>query len=316
MSSLLIFFQKDKKLGVSNSKHRYDLPLAKSADSKFLVLLIALMTFLAMMAMSGTFVLSAMNHHWSSGLQNKITVEIPAEDDSGMLRNESDITELTKKISIQLQNNKELKNVSPLQQNDIEERLSPWLGDNSFLENIPMPGLITIEVIDAKTFNPKKLEQELQKQASNIRLDTHDKWLQGILRFTGALQTAAALIAIIIGITTITAIAGAIRSRISIYEKDVELLHLMGASDAYIAKQFQRHSLILSLQGALFGGAIGMFCILIVSLIAGDTSAALLPEFSMGIYHFLFILTLPFIICALSVFTTRLTVLQSLSLMP
>ena len=42
----------DRKLGIAEGKGRYDLPLNQSAGTHFLTLLVALMTFLAMMAFS------------------------------------------------------------------------------------------------------------------------------------------------------------------------------------------------------------------------------------------------------------------------
>ncbi len=44
---------------------QYDLPLDNSEDSRFLILLIALMSFLAVLALSGTIALNSMTNKWS-----------------------------------------------------------------------------------------------------------------------------------------------------------------------------------------------------------------------------------------------------------
>ena len=67
-------------LGVSKKKRDYDLPLNKGSGGQFLSTLIALMTFLAILALSASFTLSEMTSRWVSGLENKASVEIPAED--------------------------------------------------------------------------------------------------------------------------------------------------------------------------------------------------------------------------------------------
>ena len=55
------FFQKkDRKLGVAEGKRLYDLPLDKTEGSGFLIMLIALMSFLAIMAIASSFALGAM----------------------------------------------------------------------------------------------------------------------------------------------------------------------------------------------------------------------------------------------------------------
>ena len=52
--------RREKALGVAQGRRVYDLPLNRASGTGFLVLLIALMTFLAMLALSASFALSAM----------------------------------------------------------------------------------------------------------------------------------------------------------------------------------------------------------------------------------------------------------------
>ena len=55
MEIFAIFSSKDKRLGISQDRHKYDLPLNHDEGAKFLVLLIALMSFLAVMALAFSF---------------------------------------------------------------------------------------------------------------------------------------------------------------------------------------------------------------------------------------------------------------------
>ncbi|MBI2234772.1 MAG: permease, partial [Micavibrio aeruginosavorus] len=70
---------KERTIGRAE-KRRYDLPLNKGAGTAFLVTLIGLMTFLAMLALTSSFTLSAMTQRWTSGLENRITIEIPTQN--------------------------------------------------------------------------------------------------------------------------------------------------------------------------------------------------------------------------------------------
>ncbi len=76
-------FKRERVLGVAKGKRRYDLPLTGSSSNAFLRLLICLMSILGMLALSASFALSAMTDRWSEGLDNKISVEIPATDSGG-----------------------------------------------------------------------------------------------------------------------------------------------------------------------------------------------------------------------------------------
>jgi cell division transport system permease protein len=162
----------------------------------------------------------------------------------------------------------------------------------------------------------QELDAELKTLVPNVVLDTHESWLADILKLTNALQAATWLITIMIWVTTVTAIAGAVKSRIAIHKSDVELLHLMGASDTYISRQFQRHTWILSFQGAMAGMLTGALTLALIGYFAGDTGAALLPEFQIRHYHLGTLAALPALACIIAAMTARITVLRALAKMP
>lgn len=310
------FIPGDKKLGVTSGKRQYDLPLNAGNGAGFLVLLVALMTFLGVMALSATFALSGLAHHWSSGLENKMTIEIPAESAKGKIRSSAEIQKLAEDISASLEQQSVVTSVEILSRDDINDLIAPWLGDLSQLPDIPLPGLIAVELQNRDEAVLETLKSGMQKIVPNIVLDTHESWLADILKLTGALQFATFLVCVLIGLTTVTAIAGAVKSRIAIHKADVELLHLMGAGDTYISRQFQRHTLILAFKGALGGTLFGVLVLGGIALFTGETGAALLPEFKLTMLHIFSLLLLPVAACIIAAFTARLTVLRELALMP
>jgi cell division transport system permease protein len=310
------FLPGDKKLGVTSGKRQYDLPLNSGNGAGFLILLVALMTFLGVLALSATFALSSMAHHWSSGLENKMTIEIPAENAKGRIRSADEIKDLSRKIKAALEQETAVKQVDILGRDEINSLIAPWLGDLSTLPDIPLPGLISVEFSERSAIMLQELKTQLEKIVSNIVLDTHESWLADILKLTGALQFATFLVCVLIGLTTITAIAGAVKSRIAIHNADVELLHLMGASDSYISRQFQRHTLILAFKGALAGTLFGLAILGAIALFTGNTGSALLPEFKLNMIHIFSLLSLPALACIIAALTARLTVRRELALMP
>lgn len=311
------FLPGDKKLGVSTGRRQYDLPLNKSAGAGFLVLLIALMTFLGVMALAGSFALSSLAYHWTSGLENKMTIEIPAERPNNSLRGQDDIKKLARQVETHLRAQNFIRDVKVLGQSDVMALLSPWLGeDTAAVTDMPLPGLVSV---DFNTMNDElfaEMRADLEKIVPNIVLDRHESWLGDILKLTGALQFATLLISLMIAVTTVIAIAGAVKSRIAIHLKDVELLHLMGASDRYISRQFQRHALILALQGASVGTLAGACVLGVIALVTGDTAQSLLPEFRLDMMHIFTLAALPALACLIAAMTAKITVLRELSLMP
>ena len=307
---------KEKYLGTAQEKRRYDLPLNKDAGTGFLTLLIALMALLATLALASSFTLSAMADRWTSGLEGKLTVEIPAQDADGHILNHDDVKALSQRLETLLQSHPSVSATHVMDDDEIMALVKPWLGSGMTLEDAPLPGLITVELKEGSDFNTHAMEERIVSIAPQAHIETHQSWLKDVLKFTDALQFAASALALIIGVTTVTAIAGAIRSRMAVHQEEVSLLHLMGASDNYIARQFQHHTLFLALKGALAGVLTGMFVLWLLGRIAGGIGVAMLPDFHLGIRHLAALACLPFLAALIATFTARRTVFRVLEEMP
>ncbi|MCB1682039.1 MAG: FtsX-like permease family protein [Alphaproteobacteria bacterium] len=294
----------------------YDLPFGSDADRGYLLLLVGLMSFLAVLACAGTLSLHAMTQRWSSGLENKITIEIKAEDRDGTMLSPETIRLETEKITEMLQKNPAVKSFEALQEKEIKKLVSPWLGEDFSLEDIPLPGLIAVELNVSSPEALEKLTGSIKKLSPTARVDTHREWLQDILRFTGTLQWIALFVALIVALTTVTAISSGVKSRMAVHKDQVEILHLIGASDKYIARQFQWHAIIIALLGSILGTAAGLGMATFILLLSGQSGTSLIPQISLDSTSMLIFIFLPVIASIISGVTARFTVLRTLSLMP
>jgi len=309
-------FNRERVLGVAKGKRRYDLPLTGSSSNTFLRLLICLMSVLGMLALAASFALSAMTDRWSQGLADKISVEIPASDSGGEIINPDMVKRMTDEAAKILSEHPDVAEAEIMEESHVRELLAPWLGNDMVMDSIPIPGLISVTFTKGTTPDLKALELHLREAAPRARIDTHESWLSDVLRFTGALQFAAILLGLIIGATTLVAVAGGVRSKLSENKEELELLHLMGASDSYIARQLQRHTLILSLQGGALGIIAGGVLLCVIGLVAGNIGVNLVPDFRLDYGQKTMLLFLPVPIALLAMFTARFTVLRVLTKMP
>jgi len=303
-------------LGVARGKRRYDLPLTSSSSNGFLRLLIGLMSVLGMLALCASFALSAMTDRWSQGLADKVSVEIPASDSGGNVIQPGIVQSMTDDAARILMKRADVAEARIMEEGEIRELLAPWLGNDMVMDSIPIPGLISVTFSSGSAPDLKELETELRDVAPQARIDTHETWLSDVLRFTGALQFAAILLTLVIGATTLVAVAGGVRSKLSENKEELELLHLMGASDSYIARQLQRHTLILSLQGGAAGVAAGALLLFVISMVAGEIGVNLVPDFRLEGVQKAMLLLLPVPIALLAMLTARFTVLRVLGKMP
>lgn len=315
---LISRFKRERTLGKATGRRRYDLPLSRNDSSRFLVTLISLMTFLAVLAISAFFALGAMSERWTSGLEDKMTVEIPAQTAEGLLLKPDEVGQIAAAAASVLQIHPAVESHHVMTPEEIHDLVKPWLGDMQLGgDQMPLPGLISLTLKpDAPRDSVQALADKISAAAPGARLDTHETWLKDVLRFTGALQFAATLLLAVIGVTTAIAVAGAVKARLAVHRSDVELLHLMGAADRYIAGQFQRHSLLLGLAGGAIGTLAGLLALLVIGWISGEMDVNLLPEYTVTGLQAGMTLVLPLVIAALTTLTARQTVMRALGEMP
>ncbi len=311
-----MFRRRERTIGSAKKRRRYDLPLNKGSGTGFLILLVGLMTFLAMMALGASFALSVLQSRWSSGLENRATVEIPSEDHNGNLLTAAEVRGAAGLLSDMLVNHPAVAAAHIMPESEIRDLVRPWLGDGLILNDMPLPGLISVTMKPDSSDSLPGLREKIVMLVPHARLDAHEGWLAEVLRFTGALRFAAAILVFTIGITTVTAIAGAVRARLAIYRAEVELLHLMGATDNYISRQFQRYAMIAALQGGVAGTVAGATIIFAIRMVSGRMDVNLLPGFALEPSQIAALCALPLLAALIAVATARQTVMRVLTTMP
>lgn len=293
-----------RRLGIADTR-RYDLPLHNDSGSGFLRLLLALMALLTVFALTTTFALNALQTRWEDGLKGQFSVEIPAERKD---KSTTVISLLTAHPAIE--------SAELMSDEDVHALLSPWLGEHWEISNIPVPGIISVTLKPGATVDIQVLQNRLENIARGTRIDAHQSWLDDVMRFTGALTFAAALLTIVIMGTVIIAVIGGVRTRMEIHKDELQLLHLMGATDSYIARQIMRHSFILALQGAAVGTIAAVLFICMAGWAAGEMSLSLMPDFRLNGGHWAALTVCPLLLALMAMLTARITALHDLRRMP
>lgn len=306
-----------KSLGVARETRKYDLPLDKRAGTEFLVMLAALMTFMAIMFTSGLFVFSDLTQHWRSGLENKVTVEIPAQDSQGDIIEQGRMDELAKRGASVVRNQPAVTSADIMDTRDVADLVQPWLGQNDkILQDIPLPRLITVKLDRRDTDTMDMLEDKIRDVIPHANIETHKDWLKSLLQFIAAMEFAALVMTLIVLVTMVVTVSGAVRARIAIHYDELQLLHLMGASDNYISNQFQRYSFFTALRGGIFGAIAALTGLYIIKTIAGDLHITLAPDINFTTAYWVMIALTPLLIAMISFATARWTTLRQLAKMP
>jgi len=285
----------------------YDVPLHLKLGTEFLVLLISLMAFLSILAATGIVGLGHITKAWTSGLENSITIEIPAANVS-----EDEVQSLLQGL-LKIEG---VQKAQRLGQKDMEKLLSPWLGNVSSLwEDLPIPALITVTISERNAQITSKIAVTTRKISPNATVDAHDAWLSDLLKLANGLRLVSLGVFCLIMLVTATVVAGAVRSRMAIHHRELELLHIMGASDSYITNQFVRYILVQSLKGVSFGILIGLATLGLLSLISRNNPGTL-PEMTLSGAEWSLFVAVPLLLAIMAVMAARITALRVLREMP
>lgn len=287
---------------------RLDLPLRQDASGRFLPWIIALMVYLAAVGGMALIWLGGALQTWNEQLTTTWTLEVPA--DATPTRVEMTLAALRQARGI--------VSARLLDPGETSKLLEPWLGSSVPIDTLPLPKLIDIRVDPATPVNLPELHQELDSIVPYAQLEDNAAQLGGMrqlaLRVEGVIGAGVAAAALlVIAIVVFTARIG-----LAIHGSVIELLHLLGAPDAYIARQFQVHALWLGLRG----GIIGDIAAAVTVAVLGPASHALalpLPGTTQGILDWrLWVLLIAALLTAgfVAMVTARLAVLRQLARMP
>jgi cell division transport system permease protein len=141
------------------------------------------------------------------------------------------------------------------------------------------------------------------------------------MRAMAGTAVAAGLCALILMFAaTILSVTFATRGAMATNKTVIEVLHFVGAKNAFIARNFQHHFLLLGLQGGAIGGGAAIILFAIAGLVSrwfagtagADQTAALFGSFSIGLAGYIAVLLQVALIAVVTALTSRHTVNSTL----
>ena len=286
-----------------------DVPLDKDASARFLPWLIAFMVYLATLALAAAIAVSNVTQAWDTGLAGKLTVQVPPAAGNGGVGQAARIDA----VLDELRQTPGVRSAEQLSQQQMAELLRPWLGDAADSAELPLPALIAVEVAPERTPELSSLQRRLDRAAAGTRVDDHQRTLGRLLEVARTLQLLAVLVVVLVGAAAVVTVVFVTRTGLSIHRNVIELLHLIGAHDAYVARQFQRHALRLGLTGGVVGLALGAATLWALARWVGQEAGAIVPELTLSRMQWLSLAAVPLAATLVAMLTARVTVLRTLA---
>jgi cell division transport system permease protein len=246
------------------SRPAYDIALEDGSGRHLVSGMTALMVFFVSLALAVNFALGNMTERWVADLTGNLTVEIkpplPAENGNPTA---ADLKEFNARVATALEIARRHPAVTEsraLTEKEIRDLIEPWLNESA-AKALLLPALIDIRL--KPDADSSQLQKDLVAAVPTASIDTHSDALSDIKTIARSLQAFVIILTGLIITLGVAGIAGIVRAKFAIHQGEVETLHLIGASDDYIARQFRRHAMGGTLRGALVG-----LCIMTVSLVA------------------------------------------------
>ena len=199
-----------------------------------------------------------------------------------------------------------------------ERLLEPWLGVGLDIAELPVPRLIELKIAGQPAF--AGLRQQLADAIPSATLDDHRIWIQRLGAMASAMVVVGIIIMLLVLIATALAIAFATRGAMAGNRHIIEVLNLVGATDGFIAREFQKHFLRLGLKGGAIGGGAAMATFWLAGAFAsrlnatpgGDQLEALFGTFALGLRGYAAVIVIAFIVAITTAVVSRLTVYRNL----
>lgn len=290
-----------------------DLPLGGGATSRFLAWIIGFMVILGALALAAAMLLSDVGGGWRAELSGRLSVQIlPGPGDETAAAHQARAREVVEFLRRQ----PEVAAVRLLDDDRVAKLLEPWLGPRLPAELLPMPKLIDVELSSDGPVDTMALARRVAGVTPGITIDDHGVWLQRLLKLFGAIELAALSIVALIFLAAAATVVFTTRAGLDIHSETIELLHLVGAEDGYIARQFQAHALALALKGGAFGLALAIAALVAIETVARNAATGIIPELSLSVVQWLLLGCLPLFAALIATVTARMTVMRALGRMP
>ena len=280
-----------------------DVALRGDPASRFLPWTVGFLVFLATLAFAVVMFLASASEYWRQSISGTLTVQVAVGPEQ---------TTRTRAAIDLLRTIPGIATVRKVSDSDIERLMEPWLGGSTKALDLPLPTLIDAQIEAGEKLDMAALVARLEQAVPGTRVDDHAVWLQRLSKFAAVAEGVVIVVIGVILFSAITTVIFTTRTGLAIHHDVVEVLHLIGAHDSYVAQQFQAHALRLGSAGAVVGFALGAGAVYLVSLHGGGLSGGLLPDLALNGRQWFYLLAMPVTSVILVVMTAGYTVKRSL----
>lgn len=269
---------------------------------------IAIMVALTTIAAAGGLALSNLAQAARAELSGGLTVQIV----------EADVEERDRQAELALSllaNVKGVQTAERVADSELRELVEPWLGEDigAVGDAVPVPALIDVRLSGPVTERRlQSLRTLLKGRVPAAEVDAQSSWLAPVFSAIASLQWLALGLVVLLAGTSAAAVWLAARSALGSNRATIEIVHLLGGTDAQIARIFQRSIGMDALMGGAVGLGFGTAAVLLLGRQFAALGSGMIAGGGLSPTDWLAIAAIPLAGVMIAMFTARLTVLAAL----
>lgn len=294
---------------------KQELPLSNDNTGLFLQVMISIAVFIFAITLAGVLAINSMLQNWNDSILGSLTVQVMPSNDSNKERAIAETLENQKKAIEFLESVEEIEKATALSDKQLEKLIQPWLGDGVEIAQLPVPRLIDVKIKKGSGLNFEVLAEKLATASPMASIDNHKLWLNKLIRFADGLKMLALSILVLVIMVTSGAIFYSTQTSLGLHRYIIEILHTMGAKDAYIAQQYARRTGWLAAAGGIIGVLLAIPAIFMIGGLAEQIEGGIISGAKLSMESWLMILILPAFSAIIAMFTAYYTVKRTLEKM-
>jgi cell division transport system permease protein len=277
----------------------------QSSQDRTLVLVIAVLSFFACLSAIAALASDRAASGWWRELGASATVQVRPKGGETP-------SEAAAKAAEALAGVKGVTEARALDREAAEKLLEPWLGKGNIPDDLPLPRLVTVDLDPRQPADAATLNQALTAAGVDATVDDHSRWIEDVRR-TGDIARGVALGALLLfALSAAAMIAFATRATLQARQDVVEVLHLAGAEDRFVAGLVQRRFALLAGEAGAIGAVLAAVLAAAMKLLGGENG--LTPVLPLAWLDLLMVLPCPLLAAGVAAIAVRRTAMSILRL--
>lgn len=289
-----------------------EVPLDDDSSNVFLQVMICIAVFLFSVTLAGVLSVNSMLKAWNESILGALTVQIMPVNDTNRDKAAAETLQQQRVAVEFLRSRPEIDSATPLSDKQLNSLLQPWLGDGVEVSDLPVPRLIDVKLIPGVTVDFADLSEKLAQAAPLASIDNHKLWLEKLIKFADSLKLLALVVLILVVVVTSGAIFYCTQTSLGLHRYVIEILHLMGAKDTYVAQQYAKRTAFLGFVGGVYGLGLAIPAIFVIAGLAAQIEGGIISEAKLELNDWLMIFSLPFGAAFMAMVTAYYTVKKTL----